>query len=109
MTNEREKLIEAVMEAIRPGVVSKMPRINLNKPIFDQTKAHANAALAVVLEQLREVTPVMVAAWDDAKPALPGEKDKWTSESCAAADWLAMLNASPLAEGQSATVREDGK
>jgi hypothetical protein len=53
----------------------------------------ARAAMAVIAEALREVTPAMIEAWSTATPA-PGEG--WGEESCASANWRAMLAASPL-------------
>ena len=89
MTSERDKLIEAVMEAISP-------------------KARAEAALAVVYERLHEVTPAMIEAWDKSRPVAARDRASYVSAR-ATVDWLAMLAASPLAEGQSATVREGGE
>ena len=89
MTSERDKLIEAVMEAISP-------------------KARAEAALAVVYERLHEVTPAMIEAWDKSRPVAARDRASYVPAR-ATVDWLAMLDASPLAEGQSAPVRKEGE
>lgn len=107
MTSERDKLIEAVAIAVAHDVgysddeieqIKKRPGYSSATHWFHYQRI-ANAALTVVLANLRVVTPAMKAAW------LEGCESKQDGT----ADWLAMLDSSPLAEGQSAAVREDGE
>ena len=81
MTSEREKLIEAVMEAIFDAVAQPHTKQEV-----------ARAALATIYARLREVTPAMLAV----SAATAMEDD-----DAVIADWQAMLAASPLAEGKS--------
>ena len=70
-------------------------------PANSTSAAIAVAVLAVVRAWLATITPAMRKARRHARAKgsqLQGE-----------AEWLAMLAASPLAEGQSATVRKDGE
>ena len=105
MTSEREKLVEAVAKGMKlrcTGPDRHVPDSRYVVSEFDRTVARA--ALAVAYEWLREVTPAMVEAWMDHDG--PPDEAGSTEADAAAADWLAMLNASPLGEGQLATVRK---
>ena len=104
MTSERDKLIEAVAKAIffAQWVVGRdseefwRDEYILNQTMWDDI---GRAALTVCYSNLREVTPAMRIAWSHADQ----NEDEIPDHV-----WLAMLDASPLAEGQSATAREDG-
>lgn len=87
-----------------------MPTAELIETVARQIKAGyrgaqsdediARAALSVVSEAMRQVSPEMVAAWAGNGGAEPGSPQVPAIINGARRDWLGMLAVSPLGKGE---------
>lgn len=96
------ELIEKVARAIYekrngPGCYAWGLRPKAHKEPY---LSDARAALSVVSEAMRQVSPEMVAAWAGNGGAEPGSPQVPAIINGARRDWLGMLAVSPLGKGE---------